>query len=301
MFCGECGRSVIARIGKPPAGTTAAKPEPAPPIGPRDTIVLDRNWLSAEFETADFDDADLDSHPVMRPAGPEPVPDPVVDSVPESEPHVEEEHEAEIVAEAVAPAPPAAASPVIAPPVTVVPPAELLSAIPERVSSPKPVAPSRSAAADGAADRAADARYSPGHKHVAEVPVAEAGSETEDDLEQTRIVPRREAGERFVLQFSTGESVSVYGTGLLGRNPTTQPGEFFDQIVSISDPSRSVSKTHLEFGQEGGAFWISDRYSGNGSGIREPDSPPKRCEPGRRYRVVRGTRVDIGEQFFIVS
>lgn len=122
-----------------------------------------------------------------------------------------------------------------------------------------------------------------------------------DELEQTLIVPRREAGERFVLQFSTGESVTVFGSGLLGRNPSPQPGEYFDQLVAISDPGKSVSKTHLEFGQEAGAFWVSDRYSGNGSVVREPESSPKRLTAGKRYRIVRGTRVDIGEQFFVVS
>jgi len=69
----------------------------------------------------------------------------------------------------------------------------------------------------------------------------------------------------------------------------------------VLDPSRSVSKTHLEFGQEAGAFWIKDRFSGNGSIIREPEGDPVRCQPDRRYRIVRGTRVDIGEQFFVVS
>jgi hypothetical protein len=108
-------------------------------------------------------------------------------------------------------------------------------------------------------------------------------------------------GERFVLQFSTGESVSVAGTGLLGRNPQAEPGEYFDSIVAISDPGRSVSKTHLEFGQDGGTFWVSDRFSGNGTVMREPDQQPRRCEAGKLYRVVRGTRIEIGEQFFIVS
>jgi hypothetical protein len=122
-----------------------------------------------------------------------------------------------------------------------------------------------------------------------------------DELEQTLIVPRRETGERFVLQFSTGESVTVFGSGLLGRNPIPQPTEYFDQIVSISDPGKSVSKTHLEFGQESGSFWVSDRYSGNGSTVREPESSPRRLVAGKRYRIVRGTRVDIGEQFFVVS
>ena len=68
------------------------------------------------------------------------------------------------------------------------------------------------------------------------------------DLEATRISRTGRAGERFVLQFSTGESFTVYGSGLIGRNPRSEPGEYFDQLVRVLDPSRSVSKVHLEFG-----------------------------------------------------
>jgi hypothetical protein len=121
-----------------------------------------------------------------------------------------------------------------------------------------------------------------------------------EDLEATRIVSRM-SGNRFVLQFSTGESFTVHGSGLIGRNPQSEPGEFFDHLVRVLDSGKSVSKTHLEFGQEGGAFWVKDRFSGNGTIIREPDISARRAEPDRRYRVVRGTRIDIGEQFFVVS
>ena len=122
------------------------------------------------------------------------------------------------------------------------------------------------------------------------------------DLEATRIVrPKRVGGERFILQFSTGESSTVQGSGLIGRNPIPEPGEYFDQLVRVIDPSRSVSKTHLEFGQDAGSFWILDRFSGNGTIVREPDAAAVRCQPDKRYRIVRGTRVEIGEQFFIVS
>jgi hypothetical protein len=127
------------------------------------------------------------------------------------------------------------------------------------------------------------------------------GLDDHDDLEATRIVRKRPLGARFVLQFSTGESVTVHGTGLIGRNPQPEPAEFFDQLVRVFDPSKSVSKTHLEFGQEAGAFWIKDRFSGNGSVLREPDAKPILCHPDRRYRLERGARVDIGEQFFVVS
>lgn len=123
----------------------------------------------------------------------------------------------------------------------------------------------------------------------------------DDDLESTRIVRSHQSGERFILQFSTGESVSVYGSGLIGRNPHPEPGEHFDQMVRIVDATRSVSKTHLEFGQESGAFWIKDRFSGNGTVVREPDVRPARAIPDHRHRVLRGSRVDMGEQFFVVS
>jgi hypothetical protein len=123
----------------------------------------------------------------------------------------------------------------------------------------------------------------------------------DDDTDETRLVDRSAKGERFVLQFSTGESVSVSGTGLIGRNPVAEPGEYFDHFVTIVDPGKSVSKTHLEFGQDSGAFWVSDRFSGNGTVLREPDRAPKRTDAGKRYRVVRGTRIDLGEQFFVVS
>lgn len=106
---------------------------------------------------------------------------------------------------------------------------------------------------------------------------------------------------RFVLQFSTGESVSVGGEGLIGRGPVREPGEAVDQLIALADAGRSVSKTHLGFGQDRGRFWVSDRYSTNGTVLRPPDEPARRCEPGRRYLVARGTRVDIGDQFFVVS
>ncbi len=106
---------------------------------------------------------------------------------------------------------------------------------------------------------------------------------------------------RFVLQFSTGESVSVIGTGLLGRNPRPEPGEAIDHIVIVSDPTRSMSKTHLEFGHDDGVFWVSDRHSGNGTVLREPGQLPRYCEPGRRYHIARGTRVDMGDQFMILG
>jgi predicted component of type VI protein secretion system len=106
--------------------------------------------------------------------------------------------------------------------------------------------------------------------------------------------------EHFVLQFSTGELVAVTGTGLVGRAPSAEPGEFVDHLVPIADPTRSVSKTHLEFGDGDDVFWVSDRYSTNGTVAVGPDGERVRCHPGRRVLVDRGGRVEFGEQFFLL-
>ena len=131
-------------------------------------------------------------------------------------------------------------------------------------------------------------------------PAASSFESQHDDLEATRIVRNRQ-GDRFVLQFSTGENSTVFGSGLIGRNPVMQPGEYVDQLVTIVDSGKSVSKTHLEFGQTAGVFWIIDRFSANGTVVRQPDVRPQRVDPGKRQIIARGTRVDIGEQFFVVS
>jgi hypothetical protein len=109
------------------------------------------------------------------------------------------------------------------------------------------------------------------------------------------------AATRFLLTFSTGETRTVFGSGLIGRRPLPQPGEVFDHLVQIADQSLSVSKTHVEFGEHDGTLWIADRFSGNGTIVRRPDDGAMRCEPGRRYLVPRGSRVELAEQFFIVS
>lgn len=140
--------------------------------------------------------------------------------------------------------------------------------------------------------------FSPAPPAPAPAPTAASAADEAVDEDSTVETP---ASERFVLQFSTGESATVTGSGLIGRSPRPEPGEFFDALVTVNDPSRSVSKTHLEFGQEGGEFWIKDRFSGNGTVLHSPESTVVPLVADRRYRVQRGSRIELGEQFVIVS
>lgn len=295
MFCGECGRSVAS----------AATPRPAP--APTATPVHEGAEL-VEPGSSVRDEARILPGPEPEP---EPVPELALEPVAEPEPEPEVAREPE-------PEPANDVAPELQPEPDDTPsqsaPPEACAQCGTRLDTADIFCPEcgfvRQSAANRPRDTVALDPFPWGTPAGAPLPapaveisenLGNSARVQYDDIDDTRIVDRSRSGERFVLQFSTGESVSVTSAGLLGRNPMPEPGEYFEALVAISDPGKSVSKTHLEFGQDGGAFWISDRYSGNGTVVREPDAQPRRCEPGKRYRIVRGTRVDIGEQFFVVS
>ena len=114
-------------------------------------------------------------------------------------------------------------------------------------------------------------------------------------------VPSDHGVVSFTLTFANGDSISVSAGGLLGRNPQGGPGEAHEHLIIVTDPDRTVSKTHLEFGIDAGEFWVADRFSGNGTTIFETGKPPRRLVAGRKYRVERGSRIGIGEQLFTLA
>jgi hypothetical protein len=135
-------------------------------------------------------------------------------------------------------------------------------------------------------------------QHVEPLPVPGLREAFTPPARSTRRSPAAQA--LFRLVFSTGESVVVSGSGLVGRNPIATEHEGRVEIVRIVDPELSVSKTHLEFGIENGIFWVSDRHSGNGTSISVSGQVTVDAVPGERYGVARGTRIRIGEQYFDV-
>ena len=178
---------------------------------------------------------------------------------------------------------------------------------------------SREPTADPALDRAHRHESGPGHDPEdrratvpTPTPTLAPGAAAEPLDDSTRVSgeatgalavdsgPRENVCGSVVARFSTGEVVTLHGTGLIGRNPAPQEGERFDVLVRILDPARSVSKTHLEFVVDAGRLWIRDRFSGNGTILRHPNGTGTRCEGGRRYRVGEGDRIEIGEQYFDV-
>lgn len=108
-------------------------------------------------------------------------------------------------------------------------------------------------------------------------------------------------GTAFVLTVDDGRSVTVSGSGLIGRNPQARPGEVVDELVAIDDPGRSLSRTHALFGVDGDRFWVEDRGSANGTVVVSADGITTRAFPGKKVPVPADGRVEIGERVVTVQ
>ena len=111
---------------------------------------------------------------------------------------------------------------------------------------------------------------------------------------------RPTAPASYLLDFSTGQAVTVTGTGMIGRAPQDAGEEPALQLVRIDDPGRSVSKVHARFEIDDDGLWIEDLGSGNGTTIEQPGMPAVALRPGQRYAAQEGAVVRIGRQSFTV-
>jgi PPM family protein phosphatase len=98
---------------------------------------------------------------------------------------------------------------------------------------------------------------------------------------------------RFALEFDDGSFLVVRGRGLIGREPTATAGEPTTHLVTLTDPTCSLSRTHLEFGVDNAGLWVRDRHSTNGSAI-EFDGQRVTLEPELISPVRPASTIHLG-------
>ncbi|KJL49550.1 hypothetical protein RS84_00024 [Microbacterium hydrocarbonoxydans] len=138
----------------------------------------------------------------------------------------------------------------------------------------------------------------PGHVPAPVVPQNVGG--LPEEIEHTVYVSRPPQLQGWQLTFSTGSTATIWGSGLIGRRPAQDANEPRDHIIALDDPTRTVSRLHLEFGTTEGRLWIADRRSANGTRIvrgREVID----CTPAERYWIAPGSLIEMGDQTFTVS
>ncbi|WP_426592496.1 RDD family protein [Cellulomonas sp. McL0617] len=102
-------------------------------------------------------------------------------------------------------------------------------------------------------------------------------------------VPDRPAAE---FELSDGRRVSIERTALVGRNPASDAAV---QLVRVADPTRSVSKTHLQIGVERAGVWVADRGSTNGTVVTLPDGGQVLCGVDQQVRIRVGSTIVFGD------
>jgi len=116
------------------------------------------------------------------------------------------------------------------------------------------------------------------------VPVAPARAPAE---------PARPAGWR--LDLGPGLDMIIADAAFVGRNPAATAGFAGARLVPVTDPAKSVSKTHALFEVHENVLYVRDLDSTNGTFVTPVDAPEIRVEPGSRIAVLSGSTVELGD------
>lgn len=102
-----------------------------------------------------------------------------------------------------------------------------------------------------------------------------------------------------ILTLDDGQAYTLIGPTVLGRNPTLTGGA--DHILQIADLSRTISKNHALAEPQGGALWLTDLGSMNGTSVAADGMPAQPVPAQIRTLVQLGSRLELGERTVIVS
>lgn len=98
-----------------------------------------------------------------------------------------------------------------------------------------------------------------------------------------------------MLNFSDGKRITLTETVLIGRNPRPGGNEVIGELIRVSDPGRSVSKTHVLIGVDDEGVWIVDRASTNGTIVTLADGQQIICSAHQVVRLPEGAVVAFGD------
>ncbi|MFJ4253657.1 DUF5684 domain-containing protein [Microbacterium sp. NPDC090003] len=178
------------------------------------------------------------------------------------------------------PAPPAAATDA---PASVIPPVPLIATPPTADPAAPPVTrPAPEAITPEPDDLLGD--------DLAQTIIKPRQVAVDDDLEATVVVARKR-GVRRSLVLDDGRSFALSGASVvIGRNPVGDPGE---QRLSITDATRTLSKTHARLVVTDDEWRLTDLHATNGVVVVAEDGTEVLLDPGES--VVGTGRFILGE------
>ena len=120
------------------------------------------------------------------------------------------------------------------------------------------------------------------------------------DPEMTMIASRRGKTKFWTLDLPDGSVEVIVGSVIVGRAASPVPGRVGARLLSIDDPTRSVSKNHAIFTDESGVLLVEDLGSMNGIVVTRADGHETELSPGIRLRLDHGSTVELGDLLLTV-
>ena len=97
-----------------------------------------------------------------------------------------------------------------------------------------------------------------------------------------------------VLDTGQREQLPLPAAVVLGRRPEGVDSR--DALMTVTDPERTVSKSHLRLEHVDGQTWLTDLGSANGTWLIDEFGETRQAFPQQRLAVDFGTRVRLGER-----
>lgn len=178
---------------------------------------------------------------------------------------------------------------------------------PAAPARPAPITSAPAPGIDGSAAPARSRPVQPPSEPVSSQPWAASAPEQTLFPGQRVARPSRVAHEPaappapvITLAADDGETFQITGRGLLGRAPRAADDSTSLQLVTLSDPARSMSRTHVAFGLHAGVLWLEDLGSANGTTLRLGSGREVKLVPGQRVLAPTGTMILVGRKTLVV-
>lgn len=113
-----------------------------------------------------------------------------------------------------------------------------------------------------------------------------------EDLEQTRLSPRRRVAARLRITLEDGTVHVLDDAAVLGRNPAQDAAPI---ALALRDETRSMSKTHARIDGTGAEVLVTDLGSTNGTTVVHADGRREDAAPGAPVVVPDGAVLELGE------
>lgn len=117
---------------------------------------------------------------------------------------------------------------------------------------------------------------------------------SDDDLDATVVSVRKRPRSPWHLVLPDGQRCAVESILLIGRDAKPRAKWPTAKLLSVDDPTKSVSKTHAVFEADSDELWVTDLKSTNGVVIESPDGREADGDDGERLQVQPGSTITLG-------